>query len=161
MFNSFYFLLYSGNGDTTFFGNNLYIENIKSVAFPYDQKYYWRVRSENLNGVSEWSETWSFTTSSPTSVDEKIIPDQISLEQNYPNPFNPSTKISWQSSVTSHQTIKVYDVLGNEVATLVDEFRNAGSYEINFNANSLSSGIYFYKLTIGSFVDSKKMILLR
>jgi len=90
-----------------------------------------------------------------------IVVEHYSLLQNYPNPFNPSTKISWQSPVGSHQTLKVFDVLGNEVATLVDEYRNAGSYEINFNANSLSSGIYFYKLTIGSFVDSKKMILLR
>ncbi|MFZ1280201.1 MAG: T9SS type A sorting domain-containing protein, partial [Ignavibacteriaceae bacterium] len=114
-----------------------------------------------LNGVSDWSETWSFTTSSPTSVDEKIIPDQISLEQNYPNPFNPGTKISWQSSVSSHQTLKVYDVLGNEVATLVDEEKSAGSFEIEFDASELSSGIYFYKLTAGTFVETKKMILLR
>jgi len=101
---------------------------------------------------------------SPVSVeDENTLqaPISFNLYQNYPNPFNPSTKISWQSSVSSHQTLKVYDVLGNEVATLVDEYRNAGSYEINFNAIGLSSGIYFYKLQAGSFVETKKMILLR
>ncbi len=161
LFNSFYAIVNPGNGDTTFLGNNLYIENIKSVAFPYNQKYYWRVRSENLNGVSDWSETWSFTTSSPTNVDETKSPIRFSLSQNYPNPFNPGTKISWQSSVSSHQTLKVYDILGNEVATLVDEYRNAGNYEIEFDASELSSGIYFYKLSAGSFVETKKMILLR
>jgi photosystem II stability/assembly factor-like uncharacterized protein len=161
LFNRFYNLVNPGNGDTTFFGNNLYIENIKSVAFPYDQKYYWRVRSENLKGVSDWSETWSFTTSSPTNVEEIISPIRFSLSQNYPNPFNPSTKISWQSPVSGWQTLQVYDILGNEVATLVDEYRNAGSYEINFNANALSSGIYFYTFKSKNFIKTGKMVLIR
>jgi hypothetical protein len=97
------------------------------------------------------------------SAEEEIanIPTEYILYQNYPNPFNPSTKISWQSPVNSHQTLKVYDVLGNEVVTLVNEFKSTGSYEIDFNASSLSSGIYFYKLQAGSFVQTKKMILLK
>ncbi|MGQ9644523.1 MAG: hypothetical protein ACUVT3_11755, partial [Ignavibacterium sp.] len=69
------------------------------------------------------------------------------LHQNYPNSFNPSTKISWQSPVGSHQVLKVFDVLGNEIVTLVDEYRPAGSYEVDFDASNLSSGIYFYRLT--------------
>ena len=89
-----------------------------------------------------------------------IITD-YNLSQNYPNPFNPSTKISWQSPVAGHQTLKVYDVLGNEVATLVNEYRNAGSYEVDFNASSLSSGIYFYQLRAGSYTQTKKMILIK
>ena len=68
---------------------------------------------------------------------------------------------SWQSPVGGHQTIKVYDVLGNEVATLITEYREAGRYEITFNASDLSSGIYFYRLQAGDFVETKKMILLR
>lgn len=99
------------------------------------------------------------TTSSTENSAEK--PEEFFLYQNYPNPFNPSTKISWQSPVSSHQTIKVYDILGNEVATLVDEYRVAGNYEINFIANYLSSGIYFYKLQAGSFFETKKMILIK
>jgi hypothetical protein len=83
------------------------------------------------------------------------------LSQNYPNPFNPNTKISWHSPVANHQTLKVYDVLGNEVATLVNEFRNAGSYEVDFDASKLSSGVYFYKLQAGDFVQTKKMILMK
>lgn len=88
------------------------------------------------------------------------IPSEFILHQNYPNPFNPSTKISWQSPVSGHQTLKVYDVLGNEVATLVNEFTNAGNYEIDFNASALSSGVYFYKLQAGDFLQTKKMIFL-
>ncbi|MBS4036433.1 MAG: T9SS type A sorting domain-containing protein [Ignavibacterium sp.] len=89
------------------------------------------------------------------------LPNRFYLSQNYPNPFNPSTKISWQSPVGSHQTIKVFDVLGKEIATLVDEYRDAGSYEVNFNASSLSSGIYFYQLNAGAFVKTMKMTYLR
>ncbi|MEP0860860.1 MAG: T9SS type A sorting domain-containing protein [Ignavibacterium sp.] len=88
-------------------------------------------------------------------------PNDLFLFQNYPNPFNPSTKISWQSPVSSWQTLKVYDVLGNEVATLVNEEKPAGVYEINFDGSGLSSGIYFYRLKAGSFVETKKMILMR
>ncbi len=98
-----------------------------------------------------------------TPVDEKInqVPSQFILNQNYPNPFNPSTTISWQSSVNSWQTLKVYDILGNEVATLVDEEKPAGKYEVNFNASKLSSGIYFYTFRSGNITETKSMLLLK
>jgi hypothetical protein len=83
------------------------------------------------------------------------------LEQNYPNPFNPSTVISYQLPVSSDVTLKVYDVLGNEVAILIDEYKPAGNYEVEFDAVGLTSGIYFYKLQVGSFVETKKMILMK
>ncbi len=91
----------------------------------------------------------------------KLFPINLILNQNYPNPFNPSTKINWQSPVSGWQTLKVYDVLGNEVATLVNEYRNAGNYEINFDASKLSSGVYCYQLRTGEFVETKKMILVK
>lgn len=98
----------------------------------------------------------------PTSVDEdKSIPQDFVLEQNYPNPFNPGTMISWQSPVSSHQTLKVYDLLGNEVAVLVDEYRPAGRYKVEFDAAHLSSGIYFYQLSAGTYLETKKMIILK
>ena len=121
----------------------------------------------------------SSDSSTIVSVREKDLQAKIinfKLEQNYPNPFNPATKISWQSPVSSWQTLKVYDLLGNEVATLVDEYKSAGVYEINFDPASnnkhltssirpasggLASGIYFYQLKAGDFVETKKMILLR
>jgi photosystem II stability/assembly factor-like uncharacterized protein len=109
------------------------------------------------------NEIWIRPTSDITSTKETVslIPKNIELGQNYPNPFNPSTKISWKSPVSSHQTLKVYDVLGNEVATLVDEYKTAGSYSVDFDASNLSSGFYFYKLQVGSFTASNKMIYLK
>ncbi len=89
------------------------------------------------------------------------LPTQFSLEQNYPNPFNPVTTISWQSPVSSHQVLKVFDVLGNEVATIVDEFREAGRHEATFDGSGLAGGIYFYELKSGSYIQSKKMILIK
>jgi len=84
---------------------------------------------------------------------------KFKLFDNYPNPFNPTTKISWQSPVNGQQTLKVYDVLGREVATLVDEYREAGSYEVEFDATNLPSGMYIYRLQSGNYSDVKKMIL--
>jgi len=88
-------------------------------------------------------------------------PDSYLLKQNYPNPFNPSTIISWQLPESKFVTLKIYDVLGNEVASLVNEEKPAGNYEVEFNATNLSSGIYYYKLVAGNFIDVKKMILLK
>ncbi len=97
--------------------------------------------------------------------DEAAPPSGFILAQNYPNPFNPSTIISWQAPVGSWQSLKVYDVLGNEVATLVDEYKSAGKYEVEFsskgNAYNISSGVYFYRLQAGDYVVTNKMILLR
>lgn len=105
-----------------------------------------------------------FDVSTLTLLDELQslnTPTIFFLRQNYPNPFNPSTIISWQSPVSSHQTLKVFDILGREIATLVDEYRAAGMYDIKFDASKLSSGIYIYRIQIGSFVSSKKMIYLK
>lgn len=105
-----------------------------------------------------------FDVSTLTLLDELQslnTPTIFFLRQNYPNPFNPSTIISWQSPVSSHQTLKVFDILGREIATLVDEYRASGMYDIKFDASKLSSGIYIYRIQIGSFVSSKKMIYLK
>lgn len=97
-----------------------------------------------------------------TSIEDLFdIPKQLILYQNYPNPFNPITKIIWQSPVSSWQTLNIYDALGNEITTLVDEYRPAGKYHIEFDASALSSGIYFYQLKMGSFVETKRMIIIR
>lgn len=102
----------------------------------------------------------SFTYSPEIYVEVSAVSEFL-LEQNYPNPFNPTTTISWQSPVSSHLTLKVYDLPGREVATLVDEYKPAGQYEVAFNAIGLSSGIYLYKLTAGEFVQTKKLLLLK
>jgi hypothetical protein len=103
----------------------------------------------------------------PTVSVDYNVPNEFVLEQNYPNPFNPTTKISWQSPVSSWQTLKIYDVLGNEIATLVDEYREAGKYEVEFNtvetrhASSLPSGVYFYQIKSGEYNALKKFILIK
>ena len=94
-------------------------------------------------------------------VVEVSTPFTYNLSQNYPNPFNPATTIAWQLKNDGLVTIKVYDQLGKEVATLVNEEKAAGSYEIEFNASSLASGVYYYRINAGNFVDTKKMILMK
>jgi len=98
------------------------------------------------------------------SIDDNVKdfrPDGFNLQQNYPNPFNPTTIIKYQVPELSYLALKVYDVLGNEVAILVNEEKPAGSYELEFNGSRFTSGIYFYQLRAGEYTDSKKMILLR
>ncbi|MBK9097382.1 MAG: T9SS type A sorting domain-containing protein [bacterium] len=97
-----------------------------------------------------------------TDVESEIIYlNEFVLFHNYPNPFNPSTKISWHSPVGSHQTLIIYDVLGNEVATLVDEYKPVGNHEVEWNASNYPSGVYFYQLKTENFIDTKKMILIQ
>jgi len=89
------------------------------------------------------------------------VPKTFALEQNYPNPFNPSTAISYQLPVAGNVSLKVFDMLGKEVATLVNARQEAGAYTVNFNANNLSSGVYFYRLQAGNFVQTRKMMLVK
>lgn len=95
------------------------------------------------------------------------LPDEFSLSQNYPNPFNPSTVISYQLPVSGMVTLKVYDILGNEIATLVNEEKQPGTYEVEFNSVGTSrdlylpSGVYFYQLRAGNFVETKKMVMMK
>ena len=93
--------------------------------------------------------------------DNPEIPVEYSLSQNYPNPFNPSTKITYSVASLSNVILKVYDILGREVVTLVNEEKPAGRYEVNFNASSLASGVYFYQIKAGSFIQTKKFMLLK
>ena len=90
-----------------------------------------------------------------------MIADEFELKQNYPNPFNPSTRINFAIPNASFVNLKVYDVIGNEIATLVSEEKQAGNYEIDFNAAELSGGIYFYQLRAGNFIETRKMTLLK
>jgi hypothetical protein len=115
-------------------------------------KYYYRLKQLDIDGGFEYSNV--------IEVDFVLV-NEFQLHQNYPNPFNPITRISWYSPVSSWQTLKVYDVLSNEVTTLVNEFREAGKHEIKFDASNLPSGIYYYQLNSGGLVQSKKMLLVK
>jgi subtilisin-like proprotein convertase family protein len=89
------------------------------------------------------------------------IPNFYSLSQNYPNPFNPSTSIKFSMPKGDNVKLVIFDILGREVKTLVNEFKNAGSYDVNFDASTLSSGVYFYRLEAGEFTDTKRMLLVK
>ncbi|MBT8383913.1 MAG: T9SS type A sorting domain-containing protein [Ignavibacteria bacterium] len=115
----------------------------------------------NVGGIAN---TASIAWAGPYVADvneEETVPSDYKLYQNYPNPFNPSTNIKYHIPELSYATIKVFDVLGNVIVTLVNEEKSIGSYEVEFDATSLPSGIYFYQLRAGSFVEAKNMILLK
>lgn len=133
-----------------------------SSDFANNSTIWWRVKAFNSSGWGDFSEVRSFSIEVPTSVEKGLeSPKDFSLLQNYPNPFNPSTVIKYSIPLASFVTLKIYDAIGNEISTLVNQIKGAGSYEVNFNAEQLSSGIYYYKLQAGSFIETRKMILLK
>jgi hypothetical protein len=104
-----------------------------------------------INGITTWIDQFS----------GKNIPGEIRLFQNYPNPYNPTTKIRYQIPTTGLVSLRVYNLLGEVVATLVNVEKSAGNYYVEFIASGLPSGIYFYRLQAGNFVETRKMILLK
>lgn len=136
-------------GSNIFFAVNYYIVNGGPSG----------THSDNV-----WIDHFTVTSVGSSSVPERRpgeIPVAMGLEQNYPNPFNPSTRIRFDLLAPEHATLKVFDMLGREVATLVDGQLTAGSYESTFNAERLSSGMYFYRLQAGTFSETKRMMLLK
>lgn len=111
--------------------------------------------------VDKWHYDGTLPTTTSVQRESELAPAQFTLEQNYPNPFNPSTTIRFAVKAKADVSLKVYDVLGKEVATLVNEQLNEGSYSATFNAQTLSTGLYFYTLRAGSFSETKKMLLTK
>ncbi len=149
-------------------GNNWEVEDLLS-SIPVDS-YYPSISAVQGNVFVVWKDSPLGGTSevifrrytSPMSVDnETNPPTDFILSQNYPNPFNPTTIIKYQISELNFVTLKVYDVLGNEIALLVNEEKPIGTHKIEFNASALPSSIYFYRLQAGSFVETKKMVLMK
>ena len=99
---------------------------------------------------------------SPTAIadDETALPGKFNLAQNYPNPFNPSTTISYQLPNANRVKLSVYDMLGREIQTLVNEYQNAGQHTVRFDAQQLPSGVYFYNINAGNFQATRKMLLI-
>jgi len=116
-------------------------------------KYFYRLKQIDRDGKFEYSQEVEVTV--------ETVPKVFALEQNYPNPFNPMTVISFQIPVNSHVTLQVFDAIGREVAVLVDEMKDAGRYEVQFNAGNLSSGTYFYTLRSNVFSQTKKFLLMK
>lgn len=141
------------------------------LAIPKKDTYFYRLEQMDTDGKTEYSDTIMVDLLSSVIDDKEEIPTEFNLYQNYPNPFNPVTTIRYSipSGVeTSYMTsLRIYDVLGNEVATLVNEPQTAGNYEVKFNSShpehgrSMASGVYYYKLQSGSFVQVKKLIIMK
>jgi hypothetical protein len=136
-----------GHGTTTETQHYSFTDNDVSSG-----KYKYKLKQIDYNGTFEYSHI--------VEVEVPFV-NKFSLSQNYPNPFNPVTKISWQSPTGSWQSLKIYDVLGNEIISLLNEYRPAGKYEIEFDGSKLTSGIYFYQLRTEKYVEVKKMVLLK
>jgi hypothetical protein len=122
-----------------------------------------QVTDQNLNPAASgsYAEIDNLSFSVISDVNDINNLNSFSLEQNYPNPFNPVTAISYQTAKPEKVLLKVYDIIGNEVAALVDEYKPAGKYSVYFDASNLPSGVYLYKLQAGSIVQTRKMTLIK
>ena len=130
-------------------------------------QYYWRVRARNAGGWSPWVSAWNFTTLvfegniSGINLYGNEIPTEFKIFQNFPNPFNPTTKIRFDIASQTEVNLRIYDVVGKEIKTLVDQIMQPGRYEYLFNADNLPSGVYFYRIETGEFLEINKMIILK
>src|SRR5690606_12722823 len=137
-----------GNGTTTETNSYSFIDTKLSPG-----KYFYRLKQIDFDG--------SFTYSNIIIVEVDLTPDKYTLEQNYPNPFNPSTIIKYSVPAKSFVTLNIYNSIGEKVAELVNQEVDPGNYEIHFDGQGLSSGIYYYKFSSDNFTDTKKMLLLK
>ena len=125
-------------------------------------KYFWKVCAANAYATGPWSQIWNFHTMlTNAGINGNEIPKVFKLYDNYPNPFNPVTKIKFDIPVNTYVKMKIYDMVGREIAVLINEDLKAGSYEVNWNAADYSSGIYFYKIETHSFTSVKRMVLIK
>jgi hypothetical protein len=155
------FTLYENDGSGSFINpGNLASNSAGSCAVFHDRD---NDGDMDMTGIDELDDLLIlFENDGPTNVKEEISsPKEYYLAQNYPNPFNPTTSLQFTISSQQVVSLKVYDILGNEIATLVNEEKPAGEYEVEFNGEGLSSGMYFYTLKAGEFSETKKMILLK
>ncbi len=157
------------SADSTFGATLIDVQNITSSQYQVSAgvlannvKYFWRVKASNIGGESPYSTVWNFRTAlvgiSHTGNETPVL---HKLYNNYPNPFNPVTKIKFDIPEQSFTKLTIYDIIGKQVSVLVNRELNPGSYEAEFNASNLPSGVYFYKLQAGVYIGVKKMILVK
>ena len=152
----------SSGGDETWLedAGGVIIDHAVIPAMPVTTTSYSRVPDGSTNWIISETITRG-TSNSTTDINEENLVTEYKLNQNFPNPFNPTTTISYQIPKSGFVNLNVYNLLGKEVAVLVSEFQNTGIYKVALNAENLSSGIYFYKLTTGNFSATKKITLLK
>jgi hypothetical protein len=127
-----------------------------------DKKYYWRVGTYDRCFEYLWSPVWSFRTAMTNSVTEEIrIPEKFSISQNYPNPFNPGTNFELQIAKSGMVTLEVFDLLGRNVSTIVNEELLPGVQTFKWDASGFAGGLYILRMTAGSFSESRKLILMK
>ncbi|MCL5029982.1 MAG: glycosyl hydrolase family 18 protein [Bacteroidetes bacterium] len=125
-------------------------------------KYFWRVCASNLNGAGIWSDVWNFTTKNITAINHVNLTAPLEFNlSSYPNPFNPQTTITYSISKSGIADLSIYNILGIKIKTLLNEFKNAGTYNLKFDGSSLPSGIYFCKIQSGNYLKIIKMELLK
>jgi hypothetical protein len=117
--------------------------------------------SYNLTNVQNYASALQKRSFTEIYYDGSELPEEYQLSQNYPNPFNPSTTINFHLPQDGFITLKLYDILGKEVTTLAEGYKNRGRYSVSFDASNLASGMYIYRLQAGDFVSSKKMTLIK
>lgn len=127
------------------------------------KKYYWRVQALKDAETSEWSSAWKFEAKVTTAVEnrESGAPSEFKLSPNFPNPFNPSTTIEFSIPKSGSVKIVIYNILGNLIATLVDQHLSAGTYRTQWNASGVASGVYFYQIQANGFIETKRLMLLK
>jgi len=149
-------------GTTT---SNTYEDLELTTTYRHGEDYFYKTTAVDVNDNES---DYSNTVEAEARLEKQNIKEELeskpkiyALDSNYPNPFNPTTNISYQLPKASNVTLTVYDMLGKEVAELVNENKSVGIYNVNFNASNLPSGIYFYKIQAGDFTDIRKMLLMK
>jgi hypothetical protein len=167
---SFPGMLLATTSDTTYTDNTVQVF-VKGPGNPTPERVYCYtvLAVDSTNNESPYSNTVQVNADEGGLGQEKtvhrggdeIVPERFSLESNYPNPFNPVTTIRYALPEDVHVTLKVYDVLGREVATLVNKFEKAGYKEVSFDASALPSGVYLYRITAGTFTQARRMVFVK
>lgn len=143
------------------FGNQLFMKkrDIKNLA---PGTYYWSVQAvDNGYSASPFAQEQSFTVTTTGEIRDNFLPNNFYLHQNFPNPFNPSTIIAFTIPEETFATLKIFDILGREIVSLMNEVKPKGTYDIAWDASRFPAGVYYYKLQTKEFVDVKKMILIK
>jgi hypothetical protein len=126
-----------------------------------NMKYYWRVRATNGREWSMWSEEWNFTTKVVSGIEGQTEPGEYIICNNYPNPFNPKTNISFELPVSNYVILKIYDIRGREIKTLVDQYKPAGKSTVEWMPENIPSGIYYYKIAAGDKFKMGRMVYMK